>query len=200
MKNIGKYIIIINLIILLSISCDLDDKINGNGNITSTERVATEFIGIILEGAGNINVYFSENYKVIVTTDSNIQEIITIETRNNFLYIDAIRGKGINPTKLTIDVYLPKLENINLNGAGNVKIINNGNTLNLNLAISGTGNIEAQNYEVENVNTVISGVGDIKTWVKNNLTGNISGVGNVYYKGNPTININISGIGNYNSL
>jgi len=200
MKNIGKYIIIINLIILLSISCDLDDKINGNGNITNTERVATEFIGIILEGVGNINVYFSENYKVIVTTDSNIQEIITIETRNNFLYIDAIRGKGINPTKLTIDVYLPKLENINLNGAGNVKIINNGNTPNLNLAISGTGNIEAQNYEVENVNTVISGVGDIKTWVKNNLTGNISGVGNVYYKGNPTININISGIGNYNSL
>jgi hypothetical protein len=171
MKNTGFCLIAFFVIIFIT-NCELDNRINGNGDITSTERVATGFTGIVLEGAGNVNVNFFENFKVIVTTDSNIQDIITIEVKNNFLYIDAKRGEGINPTKLIIDVYLPELGNITLNGAGNI-IINNGNVSVLNLALSGAGNIEAENFEAETVNVILSGAGNIKTWVKNTLAGNI---------------------------
>jgi hypothetical protein len=177
----------------------LNDKINGNGNITSTDRTVTGFTGILLEGAGDINIHFSANFKVIVTTDSNIQDIVTIEVTNNLLYVDEKRGDGINPTKLVIDVYLPELENITLKGAGNIKI-DNGNSSTLSLILSGAGNIEAQNYRIENVNVILSGTGNIKTWVTNNLSGNISGVGNIYYKGNPTKNVIITGIGNIKEL
>jgi len=200
MKNSNLYFIIVVLIAGFISGCSLNDKINGNGNITSTDRTVTEFTGIVLEGMGNINIYFSENYKVIVTTDSNIQDIVTIEVKNNFLYVDEIRGDGIKPTKLNIDVYLPELEDINLKGAGNIKIENGKNAPVLNLNLSGAGNIEVQYYEVENVNVTLSGTGDIKTWVTNNLSSNISGVGNIYYKGNPTKNIKITGIGNVKEL
>jgi len=199
MKSSSLFFIIIVLIAGFISGCSLDDKINGNGNITSTERTATGFSGVFLEGAGNINIYFSENYRVIVTTDSNIQDIVTIETKNSLLYVDEKRGNGINPTKLIIDVYLPELENITLKGAGNINI-DTGNSLALSLILSGTGNIEAQNYKIENVNVILSGKGNIKTWAINNLSGNISGVGNIYYKGNPTKNVNITGIGNVKEL
>jgi hypothetical protein len=196
-KNTGFYLII--LAVILIIGCPFDEKINGNGDITSTERIATGFSGVYLEGVGNVNIHFSENCKVIVTTDNNIQDIVTIETKNNLLYIDEKRGNGINPTKLIIDVYLPELENITLKGAGNIKI-DNGNASVINLTISGAGNIEAQDYEVGNVNIVLSGTGNLRTWVTNNLSGSISGVGNIYYKGNPTININRTGIGDIKRL
>ena len=198
MKNI-KFCLIAFAVIIFITGCELDNRIDGNGNITSTERIATGFNGIVLEGMGNINIHFSENFKVLVTTDSNIQDIITIETKNNLLYVDGKRGNGINPTELVIDVYLPELENIRLNGTGNINI-DNGYAPLLSLTISGAGNIEAQNYEVENVNAIISGTGNIKTWAKNNLDGSISGVGNIYYKGNPTISINITGVGDYKRL
>jgi len=199
MKNGNLNFIIIVLIVGFISGCSSNDKINGNGNITSTDRTVTGFTSIVLEGAGNINIYFSENYKVIVTTDSNIQDIVTIEAENNILYVDEKRGDGINPTKLIIDVYLPELESITLKGAGNINI-DIGNSSTLSLTLSGAGNIEAQKYKIENVDVILSGTGNIKTWVTNNLSGNISGVGNIYYKGNPTKNVNITGIGNVKEL
>jgi hypothetical protein len=200
MKNSKFYFIIIVVIAGVFSGCFWDDRINGNGRITSTERMATEFSGIVLKGTGNINIHFSENYKVKVTTDSNIQDIVKIKAKNGVLYIDEEREESINPTKLKIDVYLPELENITLKGAGNIKI-EDGNTASvLNLTLSGAGNIEAQNYKVENVNVNLSGAGNIKTWATNTLTGDISGFGNILYKGNPVKIINITGIGNVKKL
>ena len=199
MKGTDFYFIVIAVIAVLFMGCQLDNSINGNGNITSTERTAAGFTGITLEGAGNINVHFSENFKVVVTTDSNIQDIVTLEAKNNILYVDEKRWYGINPTKLIIDVYLPELENITLKGAGNIKI-DAGNASTLSLILSGAGNIEAKNYEVKNVNAILSGTGDIERWVTGNLSGNISGVGNIYYKGNPAKKVKITGVGNIKSL
>jgi hypothetical protein len=137
---------------------------------------------------------------VVVTTDSNIQDIITTKVNGNNLYIDGKIKKNFNPTKLIIDVYMPELRNINLNGVGDIKIIS-GKTFDFRMNLSGVGDIEAQNYEAENVVVTLSGVGDIKTWVTKSLTGNISGVGNVLYRGNPSINnVNRSGVGNVKQL
>jgi hypothetical protein len=189
-----KKTVVCIIIIVLIAGCSRMG-LDGNGAITTTERMAEGFNGILLEGAGNINIHFSEYYKVMVTTDSNIQDIITIEVKNSLLCIDERRENGgINPTKIEIDVYLPKLESITVKGAGNIEIDNGKDSI-LTLTHSGAGDINAQNYEVENVNITLSGAGNIKTWVTNILSGDIRGVGNIYYKGNPTINVNVSGIG-----
>ncbi|MDR0321077.1 MAG: DUF2807 domain-containing protein [Treponema sp.] len=172
----------------------------GNGNVVSQERQASDFSGVTIEGVGNVNIYYAENYKVVVTTDSNIQDIITTKVNGNNLYIDEKNKKNFNPTKLIIDIYMPELRNINLNGVGDIKIIS-GKYFDFRMDLSGVGNIDAQNYEAENVVVTLSGTGDIKTWVTKSLTGKISGVGNVLYRGNPSINsVNRSGIGNVKRL
>jgi hypothetical protein len=180
-------------------SCSLGD-IHGNGKIVSQERSVNDFYGVTLDGVGNVNIHYSEDHKVIVTTDSNMQDIIVIKSNENILYINKKNNNGFNPTELKIDVYMPEIKNIYLNGVGNIKI-GSGKTSDFEINLSGVGNIEVQNYEAENVNIIHSGTGDIKIWVTKSLTGIFSGVGNILYKGDPVINnINKTGIGNIKKL
>jgi hypothetical protein len=157
----------------------------GNGNVISQERTANNFNAVILDGFGNVNVHHSENYKVVVTTDSNIQEIITIIANGNNLHIGEKKTNGINVTILEIDVYLPELKSISLNGVGNFKI-NNGNASELDISLSGAGNIDAQNFQVQNATIKHSGIGDVKISATNTLNnGNAS-----------ELDISFSGAGN----
>ena len=173
--------------------------IQGNGNIVSQERVASDFHGITLSGVASINVHPCEDYKVEVTTDDNLQDFISVEAKNGILYIASKDNKNLRPTKLIVDVHLPELQSIKLSGVGNVKV-SNGNTSNLEISLSGVGNLDAQNYEVENVTIKQSGVGNSTVWATTSLNGSLSGVGSVRYKGNPTENIKVSGVGKVNKL
>ena len=170
----------------------------GNNDVTSQERTAEGFNGITLEGVGNVKIHPGESYKVIVTTDSNLQNRVLTTVNGNTLHITQKSG-SFSATELTIDVYMPELKSISLNGAGNFKI-NAGNTSELDVSLSGAGSVDAQNFEVQNITIKHSGVGNAKIWVTNSLNGTLSGVGNIQYKGNPTINVNRTGVGKINRL
>jgi len=174
--------------------------LHGNGRVVSLDRSVSDFRGVVLNGVGNINVYYSEDCRVVVTTDSNIQNIIVTEVNGGFLHINEHCHGSFNPTKLKVDIYMPELNFIKLKGAGNIRIMG-GSTDNLDLVLSGCGNIDAQNIVAENVVVSLSGAGDIKTWVTGSLTGSLSGVGSILYKGNPsTNNIHRTGVGNIRKL
>ncbi|MDR0448824.1 MAG: DUF2807 domain-containing protein, partial [Treponema sp.] len=164
----------------------------------SQERTTAGFSNVTLEGVGNVNIHPGENFKVIVTTDSNLQDRVVTTTNGNTLRITQ-RSGSFNATKLTIDVYMPELKGIALGGAGNF-IINAGKASELAFSLSGVGNVDAQNFEVQNVTIEHSGVGNAKIWATISLNGTLSGVGNIFYKGNPTKNIKRTGIGNISPL
>jgi len=170
----------------------------GNGIVTSQERTAEGFSGITLDGLGNVNVHPGKKHKVVVTTDSNLQDRVLITVYGNNLRITQHSGL-FNANELTIDVYLPELTSIFLNGAGNFTI-NSGNASELTFSLSGTGNINAEDFSVQTVNITHSGVGNAKIWATNSLKGTFSGVGNIRYRGNPTINVNTTGVGNITPL
>jgi len=110
-------------------------SIMGNANVISQERKVEGFNSIMLDGVGNVNVHSNENYKVIVITDSNLQDLVLTTVNGNNLRISQ-RSGSLNPTELTIDVYMPELRNISLSGAGNFQI-NNGTASELNYSLSG---------------------------------------------------------------
>ena len=171
----------------------------GDGNIVSQERTASGFSGITVDWVANVNVYIGEDYKVVVTTDDNLQAIVLTEVENNILYITEESKMNSKPTKLIVDVYLPELKSIDLRGVGNVNL-SNGNASDLEISLSGVGNIDAQNYQIQHVTINHSGVGNAKIWVTDSLKGSLSGVGKISYKGNPTIAVNVSGVGKVNKL
>ena len=171
--------------------------IKGDGNVVSQERTASGFYDISIDGAANVNVQHGEDYKVVVTTDNNLQEFVLVEVKNDVVHINTEPHTNLKPTKLIVDVHLPELQSISLKGVGNVKLFD-GNASDLKISLSGVGNVDAQNYQVENVVITQSGVGNSKIWATNSLSGTLSGVGNISYKGNPAVNVNVSGVGKVN--
>jgi hypothetical protein len=179
--------------------CIIYDDFDGNGRVVSRERHAGEFDTVVLEGVGNIDVYPGVQYKggdygVVVTTDSNLQDFIFIDTDGTSLYVSERRHSHFSPTKLVIEVYLPELRSVSLEGVGDIRV-HNGPVSNLKMKLSGVGDIDAANCPAQNVNFSLSGTGSIKTWAVNTLTGKLSGVGDIYYRGNPARDIERSGIG-----
>ena len=170
----------------------------GNHIVVSQERAVQEFSGITLDGVGTVNVHSGESRRVIVTTDSNLQDRVITTVNGNTLRISQ-RSGSFNSTELTIDVYMPELKSISLNGAGNF-YINSGNASELEFSLSGAGSIDAQNFQVQDVTIRHSGVGNAKIWATKTLNGNLSGVGNILYKGNPAINVHRLGIGSIKPL
>jgi hypothetical protein len=156
--------------------------IKGDGNVVSQERMASGFYGISIDGAANVNVHHGEDYKVVVTTDNNLQEFVSVEVKNDIVHINTKPNTNLKSTRLIVDVHLPELQSINLKGVGNVKL-SDGNASDLQISLSGVGNVDAQNYQVENIVITQSGVGNSKIWVTNSLSGTLSGVGNISYKG-----------------
>ena len=152
----------------------------GNGDVISRERGVEKFNGVTLSGVADINIHFADKHKVVVTTDSNLQDFVTIATENNML--DVGLKRKLKYVDILVDVYLPELDMINLRGIGDI-MTEKGEGLNLEIRHSGVGTIGAERYRVENADITYSGVGDIRVWATNSLNGNSSGGGNIEYKG-----------------
>lgn len=176
----------------------------GNGSVVSEERTAANFTKVELEGVGEVIIYPGQKYNekdyaVIVKTDSNLQDIIEIDVSGDTLTIERRHDENIRPTKLEIQVYMPALREVDLEGVGDIKIAA-GNAEELRLELSGVGDIDASSFEVENVKVYLNGVGDIEVWATQNLSGKLSGIGDIKYKGNPSKDIDESGIGDVRKL
>ena len=175
------------------------DGIKGSGNVVCQERTATGFDGLTINGVANVHVQPGEDFKLEVVTDDNLQEYVLVEVKNNVLHINTLSGVQIRPTKIVVEVHLPELQSIHLNGVGNVSL-SDGSAPDLEISLSGVGNIDAQNYQVQNVAIKHSGVGKATVWATDSLHGTLSGVGNILYKGNPAVSISVSGVGKVNKL
>jgi hypothetical protein len=182
------------------VACNMGNNLIGNGTIISQERMVEGFNGIVLNGVGDININFAENYRVIVTTDSNIQDIVTIKVDGTYLNVDEIHSyNSLRPTKLVIDVYLPVIKRLNLKGVGDIGI-GNGIGEDLEISLHGVGDINASKYQIKKGTIDLSGVGNIKIWATEELNGNLTGVGDILYKGNPVRNVRSAGVGKIKSM
>ena len=111
----------------------------------------------------------------------------------NQLICDKLTIASNGAGKIHLDIKASDVKT-NISGVGNVVLI--GTAQMLEASLSGAGNLRASNLEVDKAKVKVSGAGDAKINVKQNLDADVSGVGSVIYKGNPTDrNINITGFG-----
>lgn len=81
-----------------------------------------------------------------------------------------------------------------ISGSGNIQA-NTGSAGNGKFSISGSGGINMLGLTFKTAEAHISGSGNVKATVTDELDAHISGSGSVYYYGNPTISTHISGSG-----
>lgn len=97
-------------------------EIQGNGNIVSRELSVSTFIRLHIGCKGVIELHQSDEEKVIVETDENLQEFFSVANAGRTLYVsyEAVLRKPVF-TKATIKIYIRQLEMLYVrNDRGNV--------------------------------------------------------------------------------
>src|SRR5580765_9102734 len=80
-------------------------EVKGNGNIVSREIKVSSFIRLHLSAKGLIELHQSEQEKVVVETDSNLQEYFDIINSGRTLYVTTeskFRSPGFTSCKIKI--------------------------------------------------------------------------------------------------
>lgn len=214
-----KYILILILVTIFS-SCS-KDRIKGEGpNRTEdrTSQIQSGFTNLRINGSTDAEIIYGSNYKLEVSGYSNLVSALSTQVINQTLVVEFPDYYNVrnNNTKVILTIpYLPNLyingsANVDLsgvfpqqelvsftiNGSGNIQVSDAGTNFNfIKYSINGSGNIVAYGLTSKTFEGNISGSGEMKTSVLNNLNANISGSGKIYYKGNPTVNAVISGSG-----
>jgi len=181
MVPICKLVILAFVIGLFSCTgCSSFFRIKGDGNLITSEKTVSTFEKINSGGVPEVRYYASEQYRVVVTIDANLDEYVEVFTQNNVLNIRTQRGNNYKFTKFLVEVYSPVLTGVSISGSG---------------SFAGADKIIASTFEAN-----VSGSGKIEVTIESdNFAGKISGSGLITVVGiSKNANISISGSGNFN--
>lgn len=158
------------------------ETVNGNGNRKSEIRHVGNTTKINVMGDMDV-VVAQGTPSVKVEGDENILQFIETEDNDGWLEIktrDHINIHSSTPVKVYVTT--PEINDIKVNGSGNITCNNKFSTSNdMSFSLTGSGNITA------NVNSPA-------------VTASITGSGNMYIKGETRkVDIRITGSGNYDS-
>jgi hypothetical protein len=193
-------------------------EVKGNGNIISREIKVSSFIRLHLSGKGSVELYQSDEEKVIIETDENLQEFVWATNSGRTLYVSA-ESKLRKPvfTVCTIKIYIRQIdvmhirnENSNLicgnqlavTGPVEIKVQSAGNTeLDINapaikILCQSVGNVMLKG-KCDNLIVKNQAIGDFNS--RDLIAGRVSiqnsAVGNVLLYAEKEITIKHSGVG-----
>jgi len=178
-----KKLSIISLVFIIGFfeGCSLDNifYIRGNGNLITSEKSVSSFEKINISGSAEVRFYASQEYRAVVTADSNLLEHTEIETRGNTLNIGSKNGI-YTFTKYLVEVYCPAVNRVSISGSGRFVGMDSINVPAFTTNVSGSGRIEC-------------------TIESDDFSAKISGSGNIMVTGNgKNSDIDISGSGSFN--
>jgi len=188
--------------------------LRGSGDIETQEFDFKKFDKIKLECGIDIRIHVGEELSCEVTADDNLFDEMEFRVRGRTLVLDT--DKELRPTDgILMTLKMPALEGITINGAGDIYITNmsgnefyldingagdirvEGEVDELDINISGAGDVDAEELEAKSADIRISGAGDAEVTVTDQIWAAISGVGNITYHGDPEHeSTRVSGIGN----
>jgi hypothetical protein len=158
-------------------------EIQGNGNVISREIKVSSFIRLHLSGKGVIELYKSDEEKVVIETDENLQEYFEVANSGRTLYVTA-EAKFKRPiyTVCKIKVYLRQMDTLYIrNDNANVvcpDMITLANPL--EVKIQSVGNTEL-NIDAPSIKILIQCEGNVvlkgkchSIQIKNQMQGNFN--------------------------
>lgn len=216
MKSI-LYTISIALIVLALNSCSFHVvKVKGSGTIVSNEVNIPDYKGIDF-GGGATMVYEQKpgTPYLRIETDDNIYPLLRTEVKDGTLHIYST--ENISPTKFIIYANSSTLEYLGVSGSMKATLKGKLETSFLDIYISGSGNITAEDLVCGTLRTKVSGSGDFyvkgkASKVDSRISGSgkivaadlvadtvscsVSGSGDFFVTAKNYLNVSISGSGN----
>jgi hypothetical protein len=138
-------------------------KVVGEGPAQTETRNITGFSGVSASIGGKINYTIDPLYKVEITAQPNILDVIETSKINGHLQIRVRNGVRIKANEeIIVNISAPTADYLHLSGSGDLVVAGIINAANLDLAISGTGDITVPAVTIiDKIDAVISGSGNI---------------------------------------
>jgi len=189
--------VVIGISVAFASCCSLV-HINGNGEMITSEKSVSLFEKIETSGSVVVNYHASQEYRAVVTVDSNLEEYTKVYTEGNVLKIGTKSGKSYYFTNYIVDVYCPYLSAVSISGSACFNGMDKINTSTFTLGISGSAKINGT-FECDNFSARISGSTDIESHIEcNKFEADISGSGKIAVSGAAKeMNITVSGSANF---
>ena len=206
-------------LVMGSVGCNLmhtTPKVKGSGTVKSEKRSLAPFTALDANCAGSIQVRSQGQEGFEISGDDNIVPLITTEVKDNTLYIRSSQEYD-SKSKLQIVVSIPELKKFVFAGAGEASLSDvkndrveivlsgavsfkaSGETKEVDLTLSGAGEVDAKNLHAVKAKVNSTGVGSVDVYATEQLDARASGVGEINYYGNPkTVNKQAGGIGAIN--
>lgn len=211
-----KYIniLVVAVLPLVLFSCK-KDVLTGKGSIQSETRRPGNFSRIEMGGSNDVTIIKDTEYKVVITGYSSLLSAYETKVVGNKLVLGYEDNYIIRKDNLNIEVHTPYVDEIELNGSGDMYMsgdfesatfvgtltgsgnmdINGGDFDDMYLTVEGSGNIDAAYSQARVATAVVKGSGNIHLHVIDRLKATIEGSGNIVYTGNPKLETEIRGSG-----
>ena len=197
-----KLSVIVGLVIGISVvfvSCYVYNSkaIRGDGNIITFEKEISSFETVQIRGGVRVNYHASNEYRAVVSVDSNLAQYVNITQRNNRLTIGTKEG-SYSFTEFEVDIYCPFVKEVSVSGSVNFECMDKMVVPTFTFDVSGSGNLNGS-FDCNKFSAHISGSGKINGSVEcSDFSVRISGSGGVTVSGTAqNSDINISGSGSF---
>jgi hypothetical protein len=194
------------------------ERITGEGDLRTETRSTGSFTALETQISGNVFYTQGSEYKVELTAQQNILNVMETPIINNKLVVRFRNNVRVRShEQITVRVTAPSISGITSSGSGNVSVLSplTGNNLFFNL--TGSGNISLPAITTSHLEATISGSGNIylssgsATTTRFKITGsgnidaqnlpsksaitNTSGSGTIKLNASETLDVTISGSG-----
>ena len=163
------------------------EKIIGEGPLVTETRTVSNFTGVSSEMSGKVNFTIAPDYKVEITAQRNILDVVRTDVVNGVLHVDFKDGVRVKKHEdLTINITAPAADYFRLSGSGNMDVFGDVVANNLQVKLSGAGNIAIQKTIItDKIDAEVSGAGDISIMDGSAINENlkISGSGKIDLEG-----------------
>ncbi|MCK0145002.1 DUF2807 domain-containing protein [Arenibacter sp. F26102] len=211
--------ILVILFFMGLLTAQKNKRISGNGNVTTIERITSDYDHIAISGSFDIELVEGSEGKITLVGEENILDHITTEVRNNKLVIKVEEGYNLNPSfwkkDVTITIPVEHINSLTLSGSGNIVGKKTIKTDYFETSMSGSGDITlrldattvkasmsgsgdmALSGITTNFEVFISGSGDINAYdlIADNVVASVSGSANIEVTANKKIEAKVSGSG-----
>ncbi|MBX7106246.1 MAG: DUF2807 domain-containing protein [Gemmataceae bacterium] len=186
--------------------------ITGSGVAAKEVRPVSNVRTVFARNIGNVKITVGDKESLTVTGDANIVPLTVSTVDNGTLTVglqdntavstkvpleftltvkslDAVKVSGA-PTVSIQDLDAPKFD-VNLSGAGSVKV--SGKSESLSLSLTGAGTVDAAGCEAQAVSITTTGAGRISVHAVKTLDVTATGASVIDYLGSPTVKKSLTG-------
>jgi hypothetical protein len=156
------YLVLLSAFLVSMWSCK-KERVEGDGPVVTETRSANNFSGIDLRVAANVYYKQDSVYKLEVSAQQNILDVMETYVSNGKLVVKFENDKRVRShDPITVAVSGPSLSSVRLSGSGNVNAMGKLSPASMEIDISGSGDIFITELNTSWLDADISGSGNIR--------------------------------------